>query len=308
VGISIIIPCHNRTRHLRRSLASLPAAIDGARAYYPVSAEVIVCYPCGEPKPLSPEDLTFYVRQVAYDNAHGLTLGPDEPTPFWKTRALNAGIEESSGSFLFFFDADTIFGPKSLACWPCLMGAFTKVAFRVIRDKRMGPHIYQERAFEAYNRADNNISEQTIVSYPSDICVPPECIFGNSQFGISRKALDNLRFDERYIGRGFEDIDMNRRIAEAHGDSYACLLWHGKDKELHHIHHDYTPGYACDRWNARNERRYYQRPCHWYVCETVTQAENLRPPDKIIWQIVMANEPWRLSAVIDGLDTVEYVK
>ena len=37
---------------------------------------------------------------------------------------------------------------------------------------------------------------------------------GNSQFSIRRDKLGDLKFDERYIGRGHEDIAFNRAIAE----------------------------------------------------------------------------------------------
>ncbi len=40
--------------------------------------------------------------------------------------------------------------------------------------------------------------------------------WGNSQQSIRKDALGSLRFDERYVGRGFEDLDFLCRYCAAH--------------------------------------------------------------------------------------------
>jgi hypothetical protein len=188
----------------------------------------------------------------------------DESVPFWKTRLLNLGIKESAGAILTFLDADAIVGPRFMEGQRVLydLPDLTKACYRVQRlvaddwrDLREHPqtHLDVLRArwpsrsvericYEAYGTPDNHMG----TGEPH----------GNSQFSITREKLGDLRFDERYIGRGFDDLSMNRDLWRRYGESYRGYIWKDADHAMFHISHPYSPGFSADRWNQRNAELY----------------------------------------------------
>jgi hypothetical protein len=86
-----------------------------------------------------------------------------------------------------------------------------------------------------------------------------EPAFGNSQFSIRRETLGDLRFDEQYVGRGFEDLDMIQQIWQRHKDHYCGHIFTDSDHALLHVLHEYTRNWltveataaACNRYRAK---------------------------------------------------------
>ena len=81
---------------------------------------------------------------------------------------------------------------------------------------------------------------------------------GNSQFAIRRDALGDLRYDEGYEGRGFGDLDINRRIAAAHGPAYRGAIDYHPPRCVLHMTHRYEPDWRTTDTHRANRARYRQ--------------------------------------------------
>ena len=226
----------------------------------------------------------------------------DDGWLFNKPRLLNWGIERAQGDVLTFLDVDMLVGAKFMATQQYLIEHpdITRLCYRVrqlrMNERFTGPenvravHVSHDfgsmytpdilsgrpllgggylrvdrleewfgrygsftRAFEAYGAPDAG-------SPP----YPGTAVFGNSQFSIRRDVLGDIRFDERFEGAGFEDMDMVATIAERYGRKYQAVIATQPHCALLHIWHG-TPKFTPDSpWcnteaNARNKRMYYQK-------------------------------------------------
>lgn len=81
---------------------------------------------------------------------------------------------------------------------------------------------------------------------------------GNSQFSIRRDALSDIRYDEVYVGRGFGDLDINRRIAAAHGEDYRGAIDYRPARCLLHLTHGYLADWRTSHTHQANRLRYRQ--------------------------------------------------
>lgn len=282
---AIVIPERNRHKHLDVCLAAIRH-----------SAKV-----CGV------ED---YEIRVVDGNNPPVELGPNEPMPYWKAHYLNLGIDHTDSRFVTFLDADAVVGPRFMENVMRLEDdTLTKLAYRV----RYAPfatneHEWADRfetyetwplAYEAYGQADQDRSDN-LAQCNGEI----RPAFGNSQFSIRRDVLGDLRFDERYIGRGWEDLDMNRSIAERYGDRYRCEMVTDGPHAMFHIKHRHTPGYNASPWNERNRRLFYGEAKTWYACPDLETAEATlaaNPQAEAVWP---PSDRWLLSRAIPGLDTI----
>ena len=79
---------------------------------------------------------------------------------------------------------------------------------------------------------------------------------GNSQFAIRRDALGDIRYDESYEGRGFGDLDINRRIAAAHGAAYRGGIDYRPTRCMLHLMHSYGPDWRSTDAHRANRARY----------------------------------------------------
>ena len=274
---SIIVPHFNRNNHLRQCLASVRRSALICRCPHD-SYEVIVVDGGSNTLP----DILPYCRLVVCTDAPPVRVGPNEAMPFWKARLLNAGIREAKGEVLTFLDADAVVGEQFMQNTVYLLTGLTKLAYRVRYapvaagqwnpdDWRAAFSRYDERierpdakpidrfqiAFEGYGQADT--------PFPSDAASPPAPAFGNSQFSILRSVLGDLRYDENYIGRGFEDISLNRSVWERDKAGYRCDIITDPAHAMFHMDHEKADCYAVDKWNARNHRRYYGKKMVWVV-------------------------------------------
>lgn len=303
---SIIIPALNRDRHLAVCLASIHHS---ARVCQVSNFEIVVA---GD---TVIRDVGF--RLISFKNATPVELGPNEPMPYWKTAAQNTGLASAAGDTLTFLDADAVVAPRWFENLERLEDdALTKLAYRVKYatytewgnghnwlwafehyDELAGCGI----AFEAYGAADHDWSHRI-----SQGDSPAEEPFGNSHFSIRRDRLGNLRFDERYIGRGYDDIHFNRLIADHYGDAYRCEIVTDGSHALFNIQHPQSDNFCAGPWNERNRRLFYGEPRTYYSCPDLSTAERMLAQDPHCEAVWPGNE-WKLSRAVPGLDKIFHI-
>jgi hypothetical protein len=89
-------------------------------------------------------------------------------------------------------------------------------------------------------------------------------LFGNSQFSIRASVLADLRYDERFKGRGFEDIDFNWRIWQRYFDTYRAEIVTDADHALYNITGtDTEDDWGRGPWNTLNSNLYLSQFGKW---------------------------------------------
>ena len=208
--LSIIIPHRDRVRTLTMCLWSLRRSA----TFCPDKDWEVVVADAGTA-------LIPYYRnvEVVHDPTHGEL--------FNKSRLLNIGIAESVGDVLVFLDADALVGTHFLeSTLPLRDPGLTKLCYRVkclpvkwlgtlerLPEEERGDRLDEffadwdryEKGFEGYGTPEDGW-------WRKHHGPPPEPIFGNSQFAIRREVLGDIRFNEDFVGGGYEDIWMNREL------------------------------------------------------------------------------------------------
>lgn len=247
---SIIIPNRKRDANLRICLASLRLSAQTV-GIADDDWEVVVATDCATmPELTCPGRIAYVARPEG---------------PFNKPLLLNAGIAASTGTVLTFMDADAIVGLRFMEN-PAALGDLTKFCYRVrrlshaasdsIRDsadtedairKAFSRYESFPPAHEGYGTPDRNGGRN-----------PTGPVFGNSHFSIRRSVLGDLRFDETFCGRGFEDIHFNLLLWKQHFDTYNARMVTDADHAVlnlanpANVAEDWGPG----DWNTRNFKRY----------------------------------------------------
>ena len=188
--------------------------------------------------------------------------------PFNKPRLLNLGIEHAKGDILTFLDADAVVPPRFMENAQRLLDdpTLTKLCYRVkdiepsemvgkTTDALFADYDSRNCRYEAYGRPDTNLASRRNPISPK----PDAPVFGNSQFSIRRETLGDLRCDEAYCGRGFEDIHFNFQIWRKHFDTYRAEIVTDKDHALLHVKTPQPPKeeeWGTGPWTVANRRRY----------------------------------------------------
>jgi len=255
---SIIIPHRDRHENLRQCVRSVEwsdARLAGLAVTVPAWEVLIVDNGSENRHAAEPFDVPARVRVIA----------DERPMPiFAKCAMLNRGIAEARGEVLTFLDADAVVGPLWLAGIVALDDpAVTLLAYRVrylpprtrIAGEAQWLALFDEgvyarapRAYEAYGEVRNNPKVA-----PAD---PAGSVIGNSQFSIRREALGGLRWDERYVGRGWEDLDMLRRIVEHFGPRYRGAIRTEAAFSLYHVKNEYRGDWKTPATTTANRRRF----------------------------------------------------
>lgn len=190
---------------------------------------------------------------------------------FNKPYLQNIGIEQSNGDVLTFLDVDCMVGDYFFdAAERALSPRITKVCYRVrplaaeALDKAEADPKYLDRCFDAYDTFDPPRFEAYQMPNMNNQVRQAGPLFGNSQFSISREKLGDLRFDERFEGAGFEDIEFNKRIWEHYEDKYHATLVDDADHAILDIQNEREPDWHDPSRRALNEEM-FEESCPWNV-------------------------------------------
>jgi glycosyltransferase involved in cell wall biosynthesis len=244
---SIIIPHRGREDYLYLCLASIEHS---SRHCKGVDYEVIVAN-----NGVLDDDLPI----TEFNNVRVVQDDCDMPV-FNKSKLLNLGIEDAYGDVLTFLDCDAIVGEHWLGSDVAMsLRAPTRLCYRVkyYPDKigsQKDQNALEEAALcEIYENKPIEAAFHWLFDKWNDLDQAWEghghpgingkrggkTIHGNSQFSITRENLGDLRFDERYCGKGMEDLDFNQQIFEKFGKNYSGYLDTRSDYGIIHLRHPY---------------------------------------------------------------------
>lgn len=231
---SIIVAHRNRNTHLRHLLWSVQrsARVCGLDDY-----EVLIVDNGSKKVPRELDANTFVIEDTS-----------DMPV-LNKAKLLNLGISAATGDIITFLDADMIVGPRWLEsaltlteqtptrlCYRCRL--LTDVESLDIM-QATEPEGVIDDLFSRYDTFRCGYEGQGWDPIVNHLGHGP--MFGNSQFSIRRDVLGELRHDEEFIGRGFEDLWFIRHIWRKYGDAYVGELVDDAEHGLLHLFHKYGP-------------------------------------------------------------------
>jgi len=255
---SIIIPHRRRFWHLSACLRSIKRSADahGITAY-----EVVVVND-------SPDDL---LNMLLFDRHLRICSIHRPGHLFNKPLLQNIGIELATGDVLSFLDADAIVGRDWMQNVVDRLDGLTKLCYRV----RSLPldisalagsddNAFDAAVLEAFRNWDSLLPNDYPLAFegrgkPETSAPYGEPLFGNSQFSIRRDVLGDLRFDEEYVGAGYEDIAFNREVWRKYGDAYLAEMPTEGERCLLHINHHRVdqPAWRNTRFRTANFERYH---------------------------------------------------
>ena len=222
--VHVVIPHHRRREHLGRCLASIEASAI-ATGIRPTVWVVD-----------SDAPLEFNGLKV-----HWITVPPTEP--YNKAKSLNAGIDACStcADVVAFLDCDMLVGPHWLrAVKAAANPRVHRVAFAVRNiDADEAPN-WSDCAYDNHHHR----FEAWDVPWASSsggrrprgkVCTA----YGCSCWASRPAVFGDLRYDERYEGRSYEDLDFSTRIFNRVGRfEWVGLLFRRAHFNLYHIEHE----------------------------------------------------------------------
>jgi glycosyltransferase involved in cell wall biosynthesis len=238
--VSVIIPHRNRHEGLARCVEVLGQVLLPDDEIIIADGGSIVPVECAMVLPLNAKVVTRPCGDI-----------------FNKCALQNAGIDAASGNVLAFIDADALVGPD----WRKSFGpierdtSLTKVCYRVRLESPQRAE--WPGVFDRYDTLH--------CRYEGRGTAEKECydekrkpLFGNSHFAILRINLRGLRFNEDFVGAGYEDIWMNRELWRVHGDAYRAVMPADPRQNIVNLSH----GREHKEWRTReilaeNRKRYY---------------------------------------------------
>ena len=175
--ISVIVPCFNSGSTLKRTVFSI-------KKQTWVQKEIIIV------NDGSTDELTINSLKELGDEKIVKLINQENRG---LASARNRGVNESSGSFLFFLDADDWIEPKALEM----------MYLHLMRNKKYGyvfPDIYLEGKMEGFIENEFNLFEQLFINKI------PYCIF------ISKNNFIKYGIYDENMKLGYEDWDLNIKL------------------------------------------------------------------------------------------------
>ncbi len=212
------------------------------------------------------------VRQLEdFEQDMHVTIVPGPPVRKWfcKPILMNLGISAATGDLLSFVDCDAIVGPKWLDSWNVMYRNEPTVLFYRVRtlpryylaqllngDREMKMreltntyHTF-DRAWEGYGPVVHANSKEGCEGGDG------KPVYGNSQLTITRENLGDLRYDEEYVGAGFEDLAFIRSIVRKFGCDYVGHIMTDAAHAMIHIHSPREKDWGNRDMNRFNHKRY----------------------------------------------------
>lgn len=256
--ISVIIPHRNRQKRLALCLESVKRSAEESGA----NIDVLVA-----------EHNKVSVWQYGPNHTEPVKTAhrcEHPPMPVFNKGLLqNSAIEIADGDIIAFLDADAIVGRNWVGgmllffavnpdvtrlCWRVrylpehyveLLSAESPTERIVTIDGLFDNYDTYPRAFEAY---DDPLSGKA---------VDGRIVFGNSQFAMRRDILGDMRYDEKYVGRGMEDLSFIREIWYRYGRDYRGVIVTDGPQAMFHIANQNTEDWFNRPYHERNIDRYF---------------------------------------------------
>jgi len=225
---AIIVPFRDRLAHLMACVRWLKYAMASDPGDLWNTMRLVVCESPGREGSLS--------HVLAAEHWIDWLVCNDPMPIFNKNVLLNIGIEHALAArakVLTFLDCDSLVGTHFArgAKWLNDQTDVTRLCYRVrylpeststfvgVND----PHL-DDLVHEAFvNYATLDLAHEGRVLPEWNLAVG-EPLFGNSQWSICSHVLGKLRFDERYVGAGYEDLSMLRTIWRHYGSHYKAVM------------------------------------------------------------------------------------
>lgn len=169
--VSVIIPCYNAAQHIAEAIDSVLAQTDVPRE--------ILCVDDGS------KDNTAAVVQRYVDATHGIVKLIQQPNG-GVSKARNNAIDQSTGAYVAFLDADDIWLPEKTAAQLALFAAHPDAAGVHCRLFNFESH-WDDHQREETERAKDDPSVKELIQHHW---------VTTSAAMVSRAALGELRFDE----------------------------------------------------------------------------------------------------------------
>lgn len=204
---------------------------------------------------------------------------------FNKSALLNRAIDETDSEWLTILDADALVGPRWAGAW--LIGEhseYHRIAYQVRYLPNTVPAWLTDEmpnhaeVIDGNEEGDGGLFDR-YETYPlawEAYRFPwrnrPEYDhqpWGNSQFSIRRDVLGECRFDERYAGKGQEDVDLNNQVWLANdcGRGLRCTIATGRSA-MFHLQHSRETDWDSESIRAKNNALYREK---WWAIQQ--QAE-----------------------------------
>jgi glycosyltransferase involved in cell wall biosynthesis len=247
---SILIPHYEREENLAHCLRSIE---ESSRETGITNYEIIVA---GE------MDEVWLARfEASYRRLRFLKTGCLKYGTFCKGKVYNAAFGASSGDVISFIDADAIVGKHWLRGAELLASSsLHRLCYRVMylepEELTAGPLKPWKNHVLAYESYGDVYNHDTTFRLP---------IFGNSQATMKRCDIGELRHDEDYYGRGFEDLEFIRQIWYKFEDVYSAAIMTDEHYAMYHLRHPIPCVFSMDKWAMRNERKYLGQKTIWFV-------------------------------------------
>ena len=177
--ISVIVPCFNSGRTIKRTILSISKHTWFKKEIIIVNDGSTDQFTINTLKELKDQKIVKLINQ----ENKGLAS------------ARNKGVNESSGSFLFFLDADDWIEPNGLE----------KMFLHLMRNKKFGyvfPDIHLEGKRRGFIKKEFNFFEQLFLNQI------PYCIF------ISKENFINYGIYDENMKLGYEDWDLNIKLGK----------------------------------------------------------------------------------------------
>lgn len=265
VEVSVIIPF--RDWGLTRLRLAIETALASA---HEISAEVVVSDYGTDLSNPDFADLPRITRE-----AGAVYVRTEEPGPWSRSRALNAGAAVATGDYLVASDADMLMPPGCLDAIPPMLADGTTFANLSCFDL---PRAWDDQAVAALETIDWQTLRDAAHRRPR---------WGMGLVAASRTAYETLRgWDERFVTYGGEDNDFSARLRRA---GYR-VVW-PEDPRWGLLHMWHSPTSAKHALSAEDEAQIKQNK-EW-AKNDLTHVRNLTQ-----WQHPLPNQQPAVSVVI----------